>query len=83
MAKKAHFGPGLFRFLKELKLHNERDWFLANQQRFEDQVRQPFLSLIEDLAPGLKKINPFFRSEERRVGKECRVMCRSRWSPYH
>ena len=23
------------------------------------------------------------RSEERRVGKECRVMCRSRWSPYH
>ena len=23
------------------------------------------------------------RSEERRVGKECGVMCRSRWSPYH
>ena len=23
--------------------------------------------------------NPYFRSEERRVGKECR----SRWSPYH
>ena len=25
----------------------------------------------------------FFRSEERRVGKECRLLCRSRWSPYH
>jgi len=24
-----------------------------------------------------------FRSEERRVGKECPVLCRSRWSPYH
>ena len=24
-----------------------------------------------------------FRSEERRVGKECAVRCRSRWSPYH
>ena len=24
-----------------------------------------------------------FRSEERRVGKECSVTCRSRWSPYH
>ena len=24
-----------------------------------------------------------FRSEERRVGKECASMCRSRWSPYH
>jgi hypothetical protein len=23
------------------------------------------------------------RSEERRVGKECLVLCRSRWSPYH
>ena len=24
-----------------------------------------------------------YRSEERRVGKECRRLCRSRWSPYH
>src|SRR5213595_4111111 len=23
------------------------------------------------------------RSEERRVGKECPQLCRSRWSPYH
>ena len=23
------------------------------------------------------------RSEERRVGKECAITCRSRWSPYH
>ena len=26
---------------------------------------------------------PVFRSEERRVGKECHDRCRSRWSPYH
>ena len=25
----------------------------------------------------------FRRSEERRVGKECEDLCRSRWSPYH
>ena len=24
-----------------------------------------------------------WRSEERRVGKECSLLCRSRWSPYH
>ena len=24
-----------------------------------------------------------YRSEERRVGKECGLLCRSRWSPYH
>jgi hypothetical protein len=28
-------------------------------------------------------IGDAFRSEERRVGKECSCMCRSRWSPYH
>ena len=26
---------------------------------------------------------PQARSEERRVGKECLRLCRSRWSPYH
>src|SRR3546814_1669095 len=25
----------------------------------------------------------FVRSEERRVGEECVITCRSRWSPYH
>ena len=29
------------------------------------------------------KDNTYIRSEERRVGKECASMCRSRWSPYH
>ena len=32
---------------------------------------------LNDEAPTL------YRSEERRVGKECASMCRSRWSPYH
>jgi thioredoxin reductase (NADPH) len=29
-----------------------------------------------------ERLNPD-RSEERRVGKECNTLCRSRWSPYH
>ena len=33
---------------------------------------------LKPLAGGL-----YMRSEERRVGKECASMCRSRWSPYH
>ena len=32
-------------------------------------------AVIRELAAG--------RSEERRVGKECVRLCRSRWSPYH
>ena len=29
------------------------------------------------------RLTPWMRSEERRVGKECLAVCRSRWSPYH
>jgi len=58
VADRAYFGPGLLRFLKDLRLHNEREWFLANQQRYEEDVRGPFLRLIADLAPGVKKISP-------------------------
>ena len=32
---------------------------------------------------GYQNVEVFARSEERRVGKECASMCRSRWSPYH
>ena len=32
---------------------------------------------------GMKILGPFLRSEERRVGKECCLVCRSRLSPYH
>ena len=45
-------------------------------------------SLNEQLQKGLAACESVFelidqRSEERRVGKECSELCRSRWSPYH
>ena len=55
-----YFGPGLFRFLRDLKTHNERAWFQANKQRYEADVQVPFLRLIADLAPALKKIGGGF-----------------------
>ena len=30
-----------------------------------------------------EELEAAMRSEERRVGKECLRLCRSRWSPYH
>ena len=32
---------------------------------------------------GISSLANVRRSEERRVGKECLRLCRSRWSPYH
>src|SRR2546427_10778275 len=114
----------LFRFLGELRRHNNREWFNANKDRYLAEMRDPLLAFIAAIAPGLRAISPhlvadphpsrgsllriyrdtrfsrdktpyktnaglFFaleaekdaeaRSEERRVGTECR----SRWSPYH
>ena len=36
-----------------------------------------------DLADWQRVVDTNLRSEERRVGKECLSVCRSRWSPYH
>ena len=35
------------------------------------------------VADALGTLTLGIRSEERRVGKECELKCRSRWSPYH
>ena len=49
-------------------------------------VAEPCRKIRENLDDVYKytfKSNMVARSEERRVGKECRIGCRSRWSPYH
>ena len=41
-----------------------------------------FVSLV-NMCLGVFLLGFVLRSEERRVGKECLRLCRSRWSPYH
>jgi phenylpropionate dioxygenase-like ring-hydroxylating dioxygenase large terminal subunit len=49
------------------------------------RVPTPFVVMLYRVCPTapdrLDAIALFIRSEERRVGKECRRLCRSRWSP--
>src|SRR3546814_6627586 len=40
------------------------------------------VSAKAEIAPAAHR-GRYFRSEERRGGKECVSTCRSRWSPYH
>ncbi len=68
MAATAYFNNDLFRFLAELAAHNNRDWFLAHKERYEESVRDPFLRFVTDLAPRLKKISPQFVADPRPVG---------------
>ena len=44
-----------------------------------DVVNDAVAEMAKNIAMQIAALNPKYRSEERRVGKECR----SRWSPYH
>ena len=65
---RAHFQPELFRFLRDLAKHNDREWFARHKARYEEHVRDPMLRFIEDLGPLLRKIGPRFVSDPRPVG---------------
>lgn len=43
-----------FRFLKNLKRNNQRDWFLEHKGEYEEFLRQPFQEVIIDLGEKLK-----------------------------
>jgi uncharacterized protein (TIGR02453 family) len=45
------FRPESFAFYGELAQNNNRDWWLANKARYETEVREPILALLEELAP--------------------------------
>jgi uncharacterized protein (TIGR02453 family) len=62
------FTPAFFVFLKELQLHNDREWFERNKERYLRDVRDPFLRFIGDVAPVLKKLAPRLVADPRPVG---------------
>jgi len=63
------FNPVLFRFLRELKANNDREWFAANKSRYEDDVRGPALDFVADVAPHLDRISPHFDADPRPSGR--------------
>ena len=64
-----YFTPELFAFLKDLADHNDRTWFKANQQRYEEAVRQPALDFITDYGEQrLAKLSPHLVADSRTVG---------------
>lgn len=64
----AYFSPSTFTFLRDLKENNDRDWFNANKNRYEEHVREPSMSFIADFVPHLASISPHFVADPRPVG---------------
>ncbi|WP_066095921.1 DUF2461 domain-containing protein [Xanthomonas massiliensis] len=64
----AYFTDASLRFLRGLALHNEKPWFNAHREDYEQHVRLPFLQLIADLQPALAEVSPHFRADPRGNG---------------
>ncbi|MFA5685437.1 MAG: DUF2461 domain-containing protein [Lysobacteraceae bacterium] len=63
-----YFGPRGRRFLADLARHNDKDWFQAHRDDYEQHVRQPFQRLLSDLQPALTAISPHFHADPRALG---------------
>lgn len=61
------FDPEVFRFLRELAENNTREWFAANQARYEDHVKVPSLRFVQAFADPLQRISPHFHVGPRSV----------------
>jgi uncharacterized protein (TIGR02453 family) len=63
-----YFDDETFAFLRDLKKHNDRDWFNANKRRYEESVKEPFLQFIADAGPELRKVSRNLVADPRPVG---------------
>ena len=86
--KKLHFSPDedsrqaarLYAMAKFGKHFTEADNSMEIRGNGKWHMLKPHLGVLKECARyGLRTLSQLTRSEERRVGKECR----SRWSPYH
>lgn len=60
--------PELFRFLAELRRHNDRDWFNAHKEEYLSSVRDPLLAFVGAIAPKLRAISPHIVADPRPSG---------------
>lgn len=67
-SEQTYFNRAFFRFLEDLKKNNQREWFQANKQRYEDEVRHPAQQFISDSGPQLHKISRHFLADPRASG---------------
>jgi uncharacterized protein (TIGR02453 family) len=64
----AIFRPAMFTFLRDLRAHNDREWFQANKSRYTQQVLEPALEFIRSFAPELHAISPRFQAVAKPTG---------------
>jgi uncharacterized protein (TIGR02453 family) len=64
------FGAGACRFYEDLADNNSRDWFAANRDRYESEVRAPLEYLLDDLAGEFGEAKVFRPNRDVRFSKD-------------
>ena len=57
MEKFDGFSAATFKFLRELKVNNNRDWFLENKPRYRQDVVEPALAFVTDFGRRLNGVH--------------------------
>lgn len=61
----ACFEPELFAFLRQLKRHNNREWFARNKPRYQRVGVEAALRFISDFSPHLYRLSAHFLADPR------------------
>ena len=72
-------------FFKELEKNNNKEWFHGHKTAYENDVKKPFLKLLEKLIPELEKLEPQISLNPKdalfRINKDIRFS--NDKTPYH
>ena len=62
------FPDDTLKFLRALARNNDREWFKARQQRYEQAILEPSLAFIAAMEKPLGKFAPMYRAVPKKVG---------------
>lgn len=78
----SYFTPKTFSFLRGLAANNDRDWFQAHREEYEEHVREPALRFIAALDEPFRAISPHILIKPTKVGGSLvRIQRDTRFSP--
>ena len=72
-------------FLSAIKKNNNKEWFHENKKRYEKEVKEPFLALVDELIPEVRKMEPLVSTNPKdalfRINRDIRFAKDK--TPYH
>jgi len=61
------FPPEALRFLRQLKRNNNREWFLAHKQTYEEKVKAPMTELVTAVGGAMQGFAPEIESDPKKA----------------